>query len=162
MSSNIDNESRTTYSCWPGYTHVSGDLQRDCLPSLIWESRRPACVPVCDVAYPQSCKTCRASVFNKPNCSIVNQTYTTSDSCRNQQTLSPYNSVYYNGSVCLTYDCQVDISGSIAQDVFSLKFSCSYSKYLLKMQLRKQHIIMLFFLEHSYRFVLSRISFIYL
>jgi len=120
--------SRTTYSCWPGYTHVSGDLQRDCLPSLIWEGQRPTCIPVCDAVYSQSCKYCKAVVSDRPHCSIVNRTHITSDACRKQHTLSPSYSVYYDGSVCLTSNCQFDIDGTTSQDVFSLTFSCTRRK----------------------------------
>ena len=134
--------SSTTYSCWPGYTHVSGDLQRNCLSSLIWEGRRPMCVPECDVTYPQSCKTCIAAVSFKPHCSIVNQTYITREVCRNQHALSPSYSVYFDGSVCLTSNCQFDIDGTSAQEVFSLTFSCSLRKYEDEVKQRRQHILL--------------------
>jgi len=120
-----------TYSCRPGYTYVSGNLQRKCLPSLIWSGRRPTCVPVCEVAYPQTCKNCNALASNKPHCTIVYQTHTTSDFCRNLTYSSPY-SVNYNGSACLFSDCHFVMDGSIAQGVFLSTTSCSRRKYLDK------------------------------
>jgi len=132
--------SRTTYSCWPGYLHVSGDLQRDCLSSLIWGGQRPTCAPVCDATYPQSCKYCKAVVSDRPHCSIVNRTHITSDACRKQHTLSPSYSVYYDGSVCLTSNCQFDINGTSAQDVFSLTSSCSHRKSIDKVIQNEQQL----------------------
>jgi len=120
-----------TYTCRTGFTHVSGDLQRECLSSLIWTGRRPTCLPICEVAYPQSCKNCNALASNNPQCSIINQTHTTSDLCRNL-TYSPPYSIYYNGSACLSSDCQFVIDGIIAQGVFISTTSCSRRKYLDK------------------------------
>jgi len=122
--------SRTTYSCWPGYTHVSGDLQRDCLSSLVWGGQRPTCVPVCDAAYLQSCKYCRAVVSDQPHCSIINQTNNMSnDTCHNQQALFPEYSFYYDGLDCLFSNCRFDIKGVIREDEFLTWFSCSNRKY---------------------------------
>jgi len=141
LSYDTDDGSRLYYSCWPGYTHVSGDLRRECLSSLIWGGRRPTCVPVCDAAYPQSCKNCKAVVSDRPHCSILNQTHTTSDACRVQHTLSPSFSVYYDGSVCLTSNCQFDIDGTSSQDVFSLTFSCTRRKSIDTVIQKEQPIV---------------------
>jgi len=117
------------FTCRPGYTHLSGTLVRTCLPSLIWSGQRPTCVPVCEVAYPQTCKHCNALASNEPQCSIINQTLTTSDICRNVTYESRY-SVYYNGSACISADCQFVMDGSNAKSVFSSTISCSHRKYL--------------------------------
>jgi len=121
--------SLTTYSCWPGYTHVSGDLQRDCLSSLVWGGRRPTCLPLCEVTYHQTCKYCKADLSDQPHCSIINQTLMTNDTCRHQQTLTPEYSFYFDGLYCLSSNCQFDIRGTIRDDEFVSSFSCSHRTY---------------------------------
>jgi len=112
------------YSCWPGYTHVTGNLNRTCLSSLVWSGRRPTCELTCTSKEHQKCIKCEGETDSNKVCAFQKQT-TTSQGCLGA--LRPdlgVLSVYMEGSECYKYQCEETIDG-VADSKWTARYTCA-------------------------------------
>jgi len=96
------------YSCWPGYTHITGDLNRTCLSTLVWSGRLPTCKLTCTSKILQQCLQCEGEDDQQDVCAFKTQ-QTNSQECL--ELLRPelnVSSVYFktDGSTCYKYVCE--------------------------------------------------------
>ena len=119
------------YSCWPGYTHVTGDLNRTCLSSLVWSGRPPTCELTCTSKVHQRCLRCKGEDDQDDVCAFKEQT-TDSQGCLGA--LRPelnVSSVYFDDSdsTCHKYVCDKIFKGvldtSSSDNDWIARYTCS-------------------------------------
>ena len=103
------------YSCWPGYTHVSGDLTRTCLTTLVLSGRRPTCELTCTSIVRQKCIQCKGETGSGGSCPSV-QSQANVDGCLGQLPFGLSSSVAVVGGNCYEYDCKESIDRDPVSD----------------------------------------------
>jgi len=117
--------STATFTCWPGYDHVSGNTSRECLPSLVWSGRRPTCQRACNTVYPQYCRNCRLnwnSLVHK--CQYTSPIDMPSENCAALIQENYVLSAYFRNGVCLCSDCDVNIDDIGDSAFWTFTHSC--------------------------------------
>jgi len=125
------------YTCWPGYIHVAGNLNRTCLDTLVLSGRRPTCNIKCTSIVLQQCLQCKGETSGSSSCppSLA----TVDESCLGQLPYELNSSVALVGGNCYLYECKqrLDddvVSGSIED--WTARYTCSRGnvnkKFLLK------------------------------
>ena len=114
------------YSCWPGYTHVAGNLIRTCLPTLVLSGQRPTCQINCTSMVLQQCLQCRGKTYGTASCPTTLATVT--GSCLGQLPYALNSSVALVGGNCYLFECSqlleyYAVSGSI--DDWTARYTCS-------------------------------------
>jgi len=121
----VVNES-TNYSCWPGYTYVSGNLFRTCLPGmLVLSGRRPTCELTCPSTVRQKCVQCRGETDPGDVCTFQTS-LTSTEGCLEALTLEHAVSVALDGETCYEYACKETIDGwSSINTSWTARYTCS-------------------------------------
>jgi len=114
------------YSCWPGYTHVTGDFNRTCLSSLVWSGRRPTCELNCTSKERQQCIKCKGEKDSSKVCAFE-PIKISSQECHGA--LRPdlgVLSVYKGDSDCFKYECEETIDGvADSTTEWTSRYSCA-------------------------------------
>jgi len=124
--------STATYTCWPGFDHVSGDTSRQCLLSLIWSGQRPTCQRACITIYPLYCRNCRFnwnSLVHK--CQYRSPITMPSQNCTALIQEQNVISVYYALGKCSTSDCDIYIDDLGDSSEWTFTHSCFDCEYPL-------------------------------
>ena len=112
------------YSCWPGYTHVTGDLNRTCLTTLVWSGRRPTCEPTCTSIERQQCLKCEGETDSNKICSFTKSTISV-EGCIEAMPYVLGVSAAVRGDACYHYECDEtvdDVSSSTAE--WTARYTC--------------------------------------
>lgn len=115
------------YSCWPGYTHVAGNLNRTCLPTLVLSGRRPTCeLANCTSIVRQKCLQCKARTNGV--CSSQSQS-TSSLGCLGALQTKLGVSVAMVDSYCYKYECTdiFDFNSPVETDgsYWTARYTCA-------------------------------------
>ena len=113
------------YSCWPGYTHVSGNLTRTCLPTLVLSGRRPTCEQTCTSITRQICQQCLGEWGGFATCpAIISLPHV--DDCLGQLSHDLSSSVAWINGICYEYECKETVSGlSYWSGDWTARYTCS-------------------------------------
>jgi len=100
------------YSCWPGYSYIKGNLNRTCMPMLIWSGRRPACQLQCPstLVVAQKCKQCEGETSSDSECSPKDKSANI-NACPGKLNKDRVVSIAKVGNECEEYECRESIAG---------------------------------------------------
>ena len=113
------------YSCWPGYTHVTGDLNRTCLTTLVWSGRRPTCKPTCTSIGRQKCIKCESETELHKVCSFSSPNVS-AEHCMDAIPHVLGISAAVTDDICYHYECDEtfdDVSSSTAD--WTARYTCN-------------------------------------
>jgi len=113
------------YSCWPGYTHVAGNLIRTCLNTLVLSGQRPTCKIVCSSIVLQQCLQCKgtSSTFFCPTTLAIGN-----GPCLGELPHALDTSVALVGGTCYVYGCKQNLDYDAFSDEienWAARYTCS-------------------------------------
>jgi len=123
---------RATYSCWPGYTHIEGNIDRTCLPMLVWSGRHPTCGPSnCTSKFRQKCLQCKSEIDSLNGTSCLSQLPLPDvDECIGHLSHSDVLSVAVVDGICYKYECMETLVGlSDNSNDWTARYTCSNGMY---------------------------------